>query len=373
MGRYGKSTYISCIINYEEIAEMPYSQWEGEREVMTKKVWMVRAGRGGVHAEEFESQGRVAIGWAFVGDLTTIADKKEIEQLIVREKPEYKKGKVNITVSQLSRFRFDMREGEYVITYNGETRDYLIGEIISGYEYIPGPELCHTRRVKWEKKISRDALSTSTKNFLLAWNALFLLSEEVASEMLGIVTQTRTEEDIESDEGKVNEMEDEQEEEELDILRYEVIDKAREFIKDAVLKLEWDDMQDLVAGILRGMGFKTTVSQKGPDMGRDVVASHDGLGLTEPRIIVEVKHRGGQIGSHEIRSFVGGLKPGDKGMYVSTGGFTKEGKYEAKGSNIPVALVDLGTLVGLLVDHYDNLDPDTKALIPLVHVYWPKP
>jgi len=48
---------------------------------------------------------------------------------------------------------------------------------------------------------------------------------------------------------------------------------------------------DLVAGVLRAMGYRTTVSAPGADRGVDIFASPDGLGLQEPRIFVEVKHR----------------------------------------------------------------------------------
>lgn len=51
------------------------------------------------------------------------------------------------------------------------------------------------------------------------------------------------------------------------------------------------------------------VSEEGPDRGRDIAASPDGLGLKDPRIIVEVKHREGKTGSQAIRSFTGGLIP----------------------------------------------------------------
>jgi hypothetical protein len=39
------------------------------------------------------------------------------------------------------------------------------------------------------------------------------------------------------------------------------------------------------------MGYKTRVSPPGADRGVDIFASPDGLGLEEPRIFVEVKHR----------------------------------------------------------------------------------
>src|SRR5207248_1371129 len=107
-------------------------------------------------------------------------------------------------------------------------------------------------------------------------------------------------------------------------------------------------MQELLASILRAMGFKARVSPRGPDRGVDVFASPDGLGLQEPRIKAEVKHRGDAIGAPELRSFIGGLRPSDRALYLSTGGFKKDAKYEADRSNIPVTLIDLDGLAVLV-------------------------
>jgi restriction system protein len=120
------------------------------------------------------------------------------------------------------------------------------------------------------------------------------------------------------------------------------------------------------------MGFKSRVSPRGTDRGLDILASPDGLGLQEPRIKAEVKHRTGtQMGSQEIRSFVGGLRPGDRAIYVSTGGFSKEAKYEAERSNIPLTLIELDDLATLVEQHYENFDTNGRALIPLTKIYWP--
>ena len=97
-------------------------------------------------------------------------------------------------------------------------------------------------------------------------------------------------------------------------------------------------MQELVAGILRAMGYKTLISSKGADRGKDIIASPDGFGFEHPRIVVEVKHRAGQMGSEKIRSFTGGRHKDDRGLYVSTGGFSKDAKYEAERANIPIML-----------------------------------
>jgi restriction system protein len=49
----------------------------------------------------------------------------------------------------------------------------------------------------------------------------------------------------------------ESENDELDILKEDIAAKSHEFIKDKILELDWDEMQELVAGVLRGMGYKT--------------------------------------------------------------------------------------------------------------------
>ena len=137
------------------------------------------------------------------------------------------------------------------------------------------------------------------------------------------------------------------------------------------MRLEWDEMQELVAGLLRAMGYKTQVSAPGADRGRDITASPDGFGFQEPRILVEVKHRKGTIGAPEIRAFLGGLRQRDNGLYVSTGGFTREARYEAERANHHLALLDLDGIGKSVMEHYDRMDAETRALVPLKKIYWP--
>jgi restriction system protein len=154
-------------------------------------------------------------------------------------------------------------------------------------------------------------------------------------------------------------------------IRRDTIERSTEFIKDKILSLSPDEMEELVAAVLRAMGYRARVTPKGADRGLDVIASRDGLGLEEPRIKAEVKHkRKTPMGSQEIRSFLGGLRVGDRGVYVSTGGFSKDAKYEAERANIPITLVDLDDLARLVVDFYEAFDLDGRALIPLIRVYW---
>ena len=95
------------------------------------------------------------------------------------------------------------------------------------------------------------------------------------------------------------------------------------------------------------------------------------LGLESPRIVVEVKHRKGAMRAPAIRSFIGGLRANDRGLYVSTGGFTREARYEADRSNVPMRLLDLDGFVRHYVDVYDKTDEETRDILPLTRIWWP--
>jgi len=331
---------------------------------MPEKMWMVRAGRKGFLILDFEEKGYVGVGWRKLGDLIGVKSKEELARMYLEAYPDDKPGTQRMNAGQISRFRFEISKGDWVVSYNPELRLYLVGEVASDYQYAldsPG-EYNHIRKVKWLGKVKRDSLSVETKNTVGSIMTLFLLSESAKKEF----------EDLLSGKELVPEKEMEQEREsELDDVRKDVMEKAFEFIKDNIQKLDWDEMQELVAGILRAMGYKTRVASPGPDRGADVVASPDGLGLEQPRIRAEVKHRSNTIGASELRSFIGGLRQNDRGLYVSTGGFTKEARYEAERSTVPVTLIDIDELADLLINNYDNADAETRALIPLVKVYWP--
>ncbi len=148
-------------------------------------------------------------------------------------------------------------------------------------------------------------------------------------------------------------------------------DNAKESLKDSINSLNPDEMEELVKEILNAMGYVARRSKKGADRGVDVFASPDGLGLEEPRIFVEVKHRAGQMGAPEIRKFIGGRKPEDKCLYVSTGGYTKEALYEAERSNVALTLIDINLLAETITRYYDHFSVEGKMLLPLKKVYIP--
>lgn len=100
----------------------------------------------------------------------------------------------------------------------------------------------------------RDKLSTSAKNTLGSALTIIQVNDDVKDELDKLL---RGEE--------ISAVDDETEEEELDIIKEDIIQKAHEFIKDKINELSWEEMEELVAGLLRAMGYKTRITPAGPD------------------------------------------------------------------------------------------------------------
>ena len=326
--------------------------------------WMVRAGEGGYLANDFERAGCVAVGWRAMGSFAPYGTLDDMKRAVAAAYPEMPAPAQANSASMAYKFARLMTPGDAVVTYDPSRREYLLGTVTGDYEYAPDvvPDYRHVRRVRWERRIGRDTLATASRNTLGSTLTLFEPGEDVLRDLRGSgdtpaagMTPSNTE-DVH----------------EYQTLRQDVIGRSHEFIKDRLLGLSPDDMELLVAALLRAMGYKARVTPKGRDRGKDVIASPDGFGFQQPRIFAEVKHRPREsIGAPALRSFAGGLRPSDRGLYVSTGGFTQEALYEAERSTIPITLVDLDDLATHVVDHYEQFDSDGRSLIPLVRVYWP--
>jgi restriction system protein len=329
-------------------------------------LWMVRSS-GGLLADDFVEKGVVALGAEPIGPLQGYSDKQEIIEALKKESPHYKSGTLQATASQWIRFRDEVQRGDKVVTYNSSRRVYHVGTISSDYEHKPGmiDDFQHYRKVDWSGEVERDALSTRARNSLGSTLTLFRLPSDVTEEVLGVLS------DHPAPATARQELEDSEDEDE-DALLEGYRERAMEILKDRINRLGPREVEQLVAGVLRSMGYKTRVSREGSDLGIDVLASPDGFGFESPRIIVEVKHRPGTaIGSKDIRNLVGGRHASDKGLFVSTGGFTKDARYEADRANIPLMLWDLDDLVQALVENYESADQKTRSLIPLTRLFWP--
>ncbi|MBF9699974.1 restriction endonuclease [Bifidobacterium dentium] len=322
---------------------------------------MIRAGRGGIYAADWLNRGLVGIGWDFGATDIASMSREQIRSGYAIKHPNDSKNKLAAAVGQIYRFAHDMEQGSTVVMYDPATRLYHIGTIAGPCKPATDiEEATFTRAVKWKQTAQRDALTTSSKNSLGGIQTIFSISDEVVADLK---SASKSETSSQPDETEDDAADDD--------ARAATYDNGIELIKDRVNQVGWEDMERLVAGLLKAMGYCARVTPKGPDGGRDVVASPDALGLESPRIVAEVKHRKGAMGAPTVRSFIGGLRAGDRGLYVSTGGFTKEARYEADRATIPIRLLDLDSFVRHYVEVYDKADEETRSILPLTRIWWP--
>jgi len=154
------------------------------------------------------------------------------------------------------------------------------------------------------------------------------------------------------------------------------LEEARESawleIQNYLHRLDPYDFQQLVAALLRGMGYHVDwVAPPGPDRGIDIIAHQDPLGVSGPRIKVQVKRQASRVDVKDTRGFIAVLGEGDIGVFVSTGGFTREAENEVRRlENRRVMLVDIERLVGLWIEYYKTIPEESRHLLPLIPVYF---
>ncbi len=155
------------------------------------------------------------------------------------------------------------------------------------------------------------------------------------------------------------------------ISQYE--DIAFNEIRNFIIDKNPYEFQDLVAELLRAMGYHISeVAKRGPDGGIDIIAYTDPLGTRQPRIIVQVKHRPkDSVSSDEVQKLAGTLKRNsDVGIFVTSGNFSKPAIKEARESREHIELIDFDRLISLWQEYYSKLSDEQKNLLPLHPIYF---
>lgn len=320
-------------------------------------LWVVRAGINSEIVNQVKKKGLIAIGWSEMKDCSSCQTREEFRAAYLRAYPDDASPvRQGVQSGQVFRFAREMKVGDLVMTPNSPTREMMIDEVSGEYKYDPAaisPQYPNLRPVKWLKTISRDQMTAPLRAATGGIMAVFRLDpfEEEVRAILG-----------DEKPPKVGETED---------FYGDTRAKADELISDLIAKIGPYEFEELVAALLRAMGFRTSLTRRGPDRGVDVIAHPDALGFGDPRIKVQVKHHKGQVGAPDVRNFRATLGPTDKGLFVSTGGFSAEAQREPDRAGQPLTFLDRDRFVDLLTEYYDSLEPEYKAMVPLRKVYVP--
>jgi restriction system protein len=148
---------------------------------------------------------------------------------------------------------------------------------------------------------------------------------------------------------------------------------------DAGAEMEWFvksmapyDFQDLIAALLRAMGYTISfVSPPGVDGGTDILAYPDPVGARTPHIRVQVKHRADKVGREEVAALRGIIRQNREiGLFVSSGGFTPDAVREARSGAVHMELLDWKGVVDKWLAHYERMPWEDRSLLRLRPVYF---
>lgn len=145
---------------------------------------------------------------------------------------------------------------------------------------------------------------------------------------------------------------------------------AREGIKRYIASKGPYEFQEIVAALLRAMGYYTPfIAPKGKDGGIDIIAYMDPLGAKEPRIKAQVKHMpDSSISSKDIQALVGAMRAGDFGLFVTSGKFTSDAIIAARNSKEFIRILDGEDFIEMWQEYYDKMTDEDKNMLPLKRI-----
>lgn len=239
-----------------------------------------------------------------------------------------------------------------------------------------------TGYIRWQSILHFYTIDLAKAGFLRKKSGIWILTSEGEKAMklgavalLDLATQKykiwKAEQEV-KDVQDENEVEDDVEQLQKANLE-QLEEQALESLRDYIKKLNPYDFQDMVAALLKAMGYYVPyIAERGPDGGVDIVAYQDPLGVKAPRIKVQVKHHPeSTIALKDIHSLIGVLnKDGDIGLFVTSGKFSKPAEKAAKESHLHVRLLDFTELVSLWKQFYSKLTDEEKNYLPLHTVYF---
>jgi len=306
-------------------------------------------------------RGYVAIGWAKMGDLGTLApDREAFKERLAQAYPDTKPGAIPVNAGQMYRFVHEVQQGDIAVYPSKRDRQVHLGRITGPYQYDPKlePGYPNLRPVEWVRAIPRTKFSQGALYEIGSAMSLFQV-KNYADEFIAALHGQPLVPSVEEDET-------------IAVVAADIEEMTHDFIlKRLAQELKGHPLARFVAHLLGAMGYRTRVSPEGPDGGIDVIAHKDELGFEPPIIKVQVKSTEGNIGSPDVQALYGTVESREHGLLVTLGSFTAQARNFARNKS-NLRLIDGDELVDLILQHYEELDSRYKGLIPLKRVYVPE-
>jgi restriction system protein len=336
-------------------------------------LWVVHISSDEAIALRGQEEGFICIGWTRIGNLGAYDTRDKMKSAYRRGFPEASDASVRSSYGQVFRFAHEIEIGDPVVYPIKGSRDILIGEIAGRYKWADGDrqlvenDYCNVRSVKWLKRVPRIVFSQDALHSFGGFSSV-ATSDDYLEEVVAVLkSEGQTAPTVES--GKSNAIAEA--EPSAEDAKINLAERAAEETEDYLLR-QWSRttqrFEYIVASVFRAMGYTAQVQQGTHDLGVDVIAHPDPLGVEPPILKIQAKSGTGKSGAKEVKELRGLLNEGEKGVFVALGGFSNDARHvQQNDSNL--VLIDGARFVELFLEFYDRLDPETQIKFPLRRVY----
>ncbi len=353
-------------------------------------LWLIRAGKKAQHERKFLDDDRAYLTWDGLDtDLAKLDSRNSLRDLLRRYDPGASEKKRNNHVAQIWAYSRRIEVGDRVALPSKLSPTVHVGEVTSGYAFhANGPDpYFHSIGVKWfAREVPRDSFGQDLLYSLGSALTICQIKRNGAEQRLRDIgndgwldpmlkgssaAYDRSFIDLGND-ASVNDSEENNDDATDEQATTDLEAVAREAIARLVIaRHKGHGLADLVADLLRAQGYTVQVPPRGPDGGVDLVAGTGPLGFGDPRLCVQVKSTSGPVDSPTLHQLLGSMQNvgATQGLLVSWGGFKSSIDRETITQFFRVRLWDRGDLLNALFEHYDRLDPDTRAALPLKRVW----
>jgi len=335
-------------------------------------IWLIRAGKNGEFEQKFIQENRVYVTWDRLDvDLAKLRDRAALVDVMQERNANAKPNTIRNWASQVWPFAHEMAKGDLVILPLKTQRAIQVGEINGDYKFeSSGPNpFYHWRPVKWiAEAIPRENFGKDLLNTFGAFMTICRVERNNAESRIEAMRRNgwKPETTAAITQPVISESVDEL------AADTDLEEQARDQIARLLMsRFKRHGLTRLVDAILQAQGYTTYRSPEGADGGVDILAGSGPLGFGTPRLCVEVKSESTPIDRPTVDKLLGAVSKfgAQEGLFVSWSGFKTNVQKELAPSFFRVRLWTQKELLEQLFIHYDKLDEDLKAELPLKRIW----
>jgi restriction system protein len=334
-------------------------------------VWLVRAGKYGQFEEKFIDGNNIYVTWdALNVNLSKLPDRAALVDEMIERYADAKPKTILNWASQVWPFAHAMQKGDLIIMPLKSQPAIQIGEITGDYVFEKkGPDpFFHSRKVRWiGEAIPRTNFGQDLLYTFGAFLTICRVRRNNAEQRINAMRENgwRPEKIVDAIRAIPAEADDSTGDTDIGALAQDQIGRL------IAARFKGHDLTRLVEAILKAQGYTTYLSPEGPDGGVDILAGAGPLGFDRPRLCVEVKSLSSPVDRPTVDKLLGAVSKfqADQGLFVSWSGFKSNVQKELAASFFKVRLWGQKEILDYLFAHYDHLDDDIKAELPLKRIW----